>query len=330
MRGCHVAAWDRDPALVRLALSRWDWSESIRAGRLRLSLGVDLIDWGVGAADATIAHPLLGQIYHLDLRLLAAPSTARRALVCAGGLFVDDVADALTDAGYVVYLWDIHRLSERELDGVVDRFDPALVFAINHTHGLAEAFHRLNRRLIVWEIDPATDALRPCGTPIDHVTVYTYRAAHVARFHRAGFGAVAHVPLASNTQRRVPATTQAQADASADGALCFVGASMVDQAHRFRDQLLEAWVRYRDGDPQSRAEGRALLDQVLADQRERQAEYAVPELLEARMGDFAAAARQWLQHDPTAMVAEMAAAERRLNIVGAMGPMGIRVWGDAG
>jgi spore maturation protein CgeB len=56
----------------------------------------------------------------------------------------------------------------------------------------------------------------------------------------------------------------------------------------------------------------------------------VPILMQRHFDSFLAKAEKLLVDDPVAMVAEMAAAERRLNIVAALGTEGIHVWGDPG
>jgi len=323
-RGVSLTVWERDPALMRAALSRIDVSKALASRQLRLRLGVDLVDLSAQAFHSVISHPLLAQIYKRDVRLINSGIGERRALICQGGLFVDDVAEALEREGYSVYTWDILRLSPQALDQVVTRFDPEVVFAINHTHGLAEACHRQGRPLVMWEIDPATDALRRCACPTDSIRIATYRAANVPRFEAAGFRHVRYVPLAANTNRRSPGVTDA--DAPAAGQVCFVGASMVGQAKRFRALFEHAWVAH-GGTAQA---GLERLDAILAAQRRLGGRYGIPSLIGAGLSDFAKVAHTDLEHDLVAMVAEMAAAERRLSVVAGLGSCGVRVWGDPG
>ena len=323
-RGASVTGWDRDPAVMRAALERVDLSKAIADRRVRLKLGVDLVSLSTSAFHSVVLHPLLGQVYARDVRLLQQGVTGRRALVCQGGLFVDDVADALEAEGYSVYTWDILRLSAPRLDQVVKRFDPEVIFAINHTHGLAEACHRLGRPLVVWEIDPATDGLRRCASPTDGIRIATYRKRNVPRFEAAGFRHVRYTPLAANTARRCPGVVAA--DVPAAGQVCFVGASMVDQAKRFRALFTQTWVALGGAE----AAGLERLDAVLAAQRRLGGRYSIPELVTAGLRDFAERSKASLSHDLVAMVAEMAAAERRLSVVAGLGPCDVHVWGDPG
>ena len=50
--------------------------------------------------------------------LFDRPLPERRALMCAGGLFVDDVAEGFKAQGFGVFSWDIHRLMPRKMAAV--------------------------------------------------------------------------------------------------------------------------------------------------------------------------------------------------------------------
>ena len=321
-----VVAWDRDPAMIRRALERVDVAVAIQKGRLRFALCADFLNHLPCARENVVFHPLLKQIYHWEAAWFDQPIPERRALLCVGGLFVDDAAEVLQAQGFGVVPWEIHRLSTDELAGICTRVRPDFVFAINHTHGLAEACRGHGVPLIVWEIDPATDGLKPAGTRMDHVAIHTYRDANVERFRAAGFPNVTYTPLAANTARRVPPDS----DERKGPAVCFVGASMVDQAHRFRHQFLDMWVAYFGQKEGVRQQGSKLLDAVLAAQRTQPRNYVIPTLLQKHLEAFVDATTSVSTDDPVAMVAEMAAAERRLNVVARLGGEGIHVWGDPG
>jgi spore maturation protein CgeB len=321
-----VVAWDRDPVMIRMAFERFDFSDAVERGRLVFALGADLLDWTPRIGVKMAYHPLLRQVYRWCADLVLRPASGRRALVCAGGLFVDDVAEALTQEGLGVYIWDIHRLGQEELQNICARVEPEFVFAINHSHGLAEACGAQDVPLVVWEIDPATDGLLPAGAAMNHVSIHTYRESNVERFRAAGFPHVNYTPLAANTVRRSPGSGSYPSGPE----LCFVGASMVDQAHRFKQTFLDAWTSHFGGQEGARIQGEKMLDAILAAQRSRPREYVIPQLLQRHLERFIDAVTPQLADDPVAMVAEMAAAERRLNVIARLGGAGIHVWGDPG
>jgi hypothetical protein len=321
-----IVAWDRDPAILRTAFTLHDFSPYLLSGRLRFALGVDLVEKAVSGIRIKIFHPLLRQIYSREERFLSASSDTPRALVCAGGLFVDDVTECLQTLGYAVFTWDIHRLSPQELDYTCQRLAPKMVVAINHTHGLAEACRALNVPLVVWEIDPSTDGVRDCSGPTDHVYIHTYREQNVQRFNKAGFVHVQYTPLASNVNRRCPSDIPLE-----DGPqVCFVGTSMLEQAQLFRALFLDLWVQFSSGRPGSREQGSKLLTSMLAAQRTRPRQHVIPALMRKSLSEFINANRGSVKHCPISMVSEMAAAERRLNVVARLGGEGIEVWGDPG
>ena len=158
---CGVVAWERDPWLLRLALGQNDWSAALASGRLRLLLGSDLVEHAAamrarGARGADRVSSVSGDDLPARARVAGSGArwTARWSLLCAGGLFVDDLAAALARAGFAPYTLDIHRLSREELDRTMRRLRPRLIAAINYTEGLAEFAAAHGCKLICWEIDP--------------------------------------------------------------------------------------------------------------------------------------------------------------------------------
>jgi len=66
-----LAAWDRDPYLLRLLLSERDLSRDLASGRLRLALGADLVD-ELDAPERAIPvwNPLAEQVYRAEVELV--------------------------------------------------------------------------------------------------------------------------------------------------------------------------------------------------------------------------------------------------------------------
>lgn len=321
-----VIAWDRDPAMMRLALGNHDFSQRIRMGTLKWALGEDIVDHRSYDLVRVVDHPLLRHVYAAERHLLMSAPDTPCALMCSGGLFVDDVTAHLQNSGMAVYTWDIQRQPPKSLGETAQRIRPEFAFAINYFPGISEACADLEIPLIVWEIDPATDGLAPVGGNTDHVHIHTYRASNVARFEAAGFRHVAYTPLAANTRKRTPCPDGGRMGPE----VCFVGASMVGQATEFRSLFLDAWVAAHPGDTDARSHGLTLLNGLLTQQRMQPRTYLIPELMMRHMADFVAAVEGHLPHDPVALVGEIAAAERRLTVAARLGGEGLHVWGDPG
>ena len=324
-----VVAWDRDPWMLRLLLIERDWSRWIRQGRLTLRLGSDLLDELHLEGRALVEHPFFAERYAAERRLLERGPGERRALVCDGTLFVDEVAEALRAEGFTVGIWEPTRLAPEELARAARRWAPEVVVSINYVHGLAEACEGLGLRLVIWEIDPATDQLRPSRAGAS-AFVFTWRRAQVEPWRAAGFPHTEHLPLAADTDRRRPVELRADEAARYRSPLAFVGSSMVEQGQRFRERLLADWALWQGGSPvQAVQEGGALLQQLLDAHRDDYSVCRVQELATELMPDFVRAMRVQ-GNDVVPLIAEMVGADKRITWVANLGQVGATVWGDSG
>lgn len=322
-----VYAWDRDPWLLRLLLGAADFSDALLHGKLRLLMGTDLLAARTALASCdTVMHPVLGQLYHHERRLLAADPALPLAFVARGGLFVDDVAEALWESGYRVYTLDLQGLSQEELALAVREARPRVLAAINYTEGLVEFCHELGLPLVCWEVDPSTSALPPARLCTDSAHVFTYRKAHVPLFRGAGFSNVAYLPLAANPVRRAPLPLDPEERLRYGGGRpTYVGSSIALEIPRFERSFLA--VAQKVGGPEVGAEqARAWLDRALARQRQDLNTLLAPAALDDIHPGLASASGGAAAQ----AVAEISAAEKRLRFVAGLGDLGMWVWGDAG
>lgn len=327
-RGARVVAWERDPCLLRLALSAHDWSAAIADGALRPALVGGLL--GLPREEALgswtiVRHPLLGGIYAGELELLERGLGERRALLCEGALFVDDVREALAALGHSVFCLDVELVAEEETEHLVRSLAPQIVVTVNYRTGLAELCERLGVALVSWEIDPTVDRIEPCRVRPCRAHVFTYRRAQQQAFREAGFEHVAHLPLATNPGRRHPVQLSEDEARRYGADVAFAGASMVEQAGRFRQQILEALavLGVQDGEPR--------LEHILTRQRQDFSRFVLRELVQQHLGVLAEEmARRGSGDDLLMLVAEIAAAEKRLTYVANLGRFGVQVWGDGG
>ncbi len=329
--GPRVVAWDRDPWMLRLLLTHHDLTTFIDRGRIWLRLGADLLDELEHAPDRpVVVHPFFGEVYANERRLLDDGVGDRTALVCAGTLFVDDVADALRAQGFTVGTWEPKRLAPEELARTARRWAPELVVSVNHVHGLPEACAGLGLNLAIWEIDPSTDRLRPVTGDVSTTRVFTWRAALLDDWRGAGFEHVEHLPLAANPERRFAVALTDEDVAAYSSPVAFVGASMVEQGHRFRQELLGRYALWKGGSPMdAQAEGQARLEEALSFARADFSQDHTAEAVRTHLADFAAA-MAGAGLDVVPLVAEMVAADKRLTYVAQTGQVGGTVWGDEG
>lgn len=324
----RVTAWERDAWMMRVALGRNDFARALAQGRLVLKMGVDLLSY-VPAQLPVLEHPRLAPAYTLERTLLHPPSTEKRALLCSGALFVEDVAEALREEGFCVFPLEVHKLSPEELTYVMQVAKPTKVVSINYTPGLAEFLAPYQTKLLVWEIDPAIDVLPKVASSSQHVRMFTYRQAHVPEFQKLGFQHAEYLPLATNPRRRAPATLSQEETEKYSAKVSFVGSSMALLAQNYRRQFCEAYAVWKKN-PEAFAQAEQCLQDALDDQRQDFSNFQLMGLLEASMGDFLRATRQPGKVDARMLAAEVGASEKRLHYVQALGAFGVSVWGDEG
>lgn len=362
-----VIAYERDPWLLRLALSRFDFSRDILAGRVRFLLGTDL-----SSASASIKrpffiwpHPILKTLYTEEqgfLQSSPAPET-RRAMVVTGGLFVQDLVEALQDIGFSVLSWNPRAVSETETIHQLKTYNPHLLFSINLCRGLPEICENLGLPLLVWEVDPTIERLPPARHSFSHTRIHTYRKSRVAYFRAAGFPHTEYLPLAANPKRRHPVELTAEERERYGAEISFVGSSMVDQAATLFElyQGLAAGLRRNPEGPNSLKDVDAphrlpfsktddhenplpganrgtfrycdrLWELALEYQRRTPDQYLLEGFLERRgLGQAGSALVQDANGrivDLIQCMAEAAASERRLQILTSLPHEKLRVWGD--
>ena len=324
-QGRALIAWDRDPWLLRQLLSSRDLSDVIINRTLRLALGTDLLKVSYGRS--IWKHPFLSEIYANEAHVLTELKP-RRALVAEGTLFVQDLAEALREAGFSVWTWLIAQVSAEELEHTVKTWKPEIAFRINHARGLAEAAQRMGLELRVWEIDPASETIDKVVGETTRTRVFTYRKAQVNAFEGAGLKAQ-HLPLASNVARRRPLNLNREERERYGTDLCFVGASTIDRRLQCEQELRLAWIRTHttSADPGQELEERLRIWRTA--QAEDYATCRVEEIMWTHDADFLRALDGDPQlADPVPLLKEVVAADKRFFYVSALGEFGIHVWGD--
>jgi len=308
-KAMRIVAWDRDPALVHFALSAQDCTLDILSKRLQIALAADLVHYLEGL-EWTL-HPQLAHAYAGELALLGQPMPASCVLVGTGTLFVDDLVHGLQQEGYAVYPLATALHSVAELDHTVQTVKPQAIFTINYLHGTAEFCARHQVPFRCWEIDPATDQVKPFQEQGD-VHIFTYRQANVAHWQKNGYPS-SYLPLASNPDRRTPGTQQPRG-------IAFVGTSMVQTAQSYLDRLVQLLC----SQGHEEASARTAIEQILWTQSQAKS-YVADALLVQQFPDLPTT-----PDDPAMLLGEIAASRHRIQVIQKLADLNINVWGDAG
>lgn len=325
-----VFAYERDPFLLRMTLTLFDFSRDILAGRVEFILGADIFPFHATVRKDTrlFPHPVLGSIYEEEKQLLnCRPSEmGRRAMVVAGGLFVSDVADALRDSQVQPLVWDARGLSKEETIYQIRRFDPHMVVAINYCSGLPELCESLGVPTLIWEIDPTIERFPyDRNKELSRTFIYTYRKSRVVHFQDAGFSNVEYLPLAANPKRRYPMALSDQEKGRYGADLSFVGSSMVCEAanlHELSKELAQ----------------KAAAEKCLANDSNAPLDVLCAQTVHLERGESYLPKPCMVQDDQGrlvdlgACIAETAASERRAHILSFLASKDhdLHVWGDPG
>jgi spore maturation protein CgeB len=319
-----IIAWERDPWLLRIALSRWDFTSQIASGQLQFALGPDLVALQGQVPETIVIHPLLGSVYAREWEFLHQPADTPCALICEGELFVKDLDEGIREMGYSTYTWEVSRLATEELACAVQLLQPQFVAAINFTNGLPEACLEHDLPLFIWEVDPALLRPEPVSTPTSHVHICTYRKKHMDWYRAAGFERVSYLPLAANVHHRVPTPSESQD--CPPSTVCFVGNSTTNRIEPARKSFLDGFA----AEFGSQAPGKELLETALDAQIQSPGCFVVPELLDTSCPGWRSAVLDRAEVDPAIYVGEIATAVHRTRVLSRLGPLGARAWGDTG
>jgi len=331
--GSKIMAWEKDPWLLRLFLMQSDYSEPLTSGSLNLFMAADLVDLIPKVQEAAIVfHPLLKHVYYNEAQWLHAGVTQKRVLVNSGGLLVDDAAASLKQNGYTPLIMDLDQISLEEIDYTIHKFRPNIIFSINYQNGLSELSRKHGIPMLCWEIDPAVDVPHPLKETNHRAYIFTYRKQNIQDFLSAGFQHVEYLPMATDTNKRKPMRISVKQKPYYTAAVSFVGSTLLQQASEHRKTLTDLYEHYRNE--------RGILQDPLEDpfreildiQSQDYTTYRIPDLFQERLSDFLQYFKERFNPyiDPIRLLAETAAAEKRLKYISRLKRWEVKVWGDEG
>jgi len=281
---------------------------------------------------SVLYHSLLKQAYKNEAELIRSGIGPRRVLVNAGGLFVDDVAQSLIDLGYSTFYLDMNGISKEEIEYAIIQFMPSIILSVNYQNGLSELCKKFSLTLLCWEIDPCLDSITPPSDRNEKNYIFTYRKKNLNDFVSAGFRNAYYLPLATNSERRMPVELSQKDRNNYSASISFVGTSMVSQTQEFKKILVDLYKEYRHFDSDAIFEAQEMFEEILKIQSQDYSTFRIAELAQNTLGGFLSYVyeQNGRKPDPVVLLSEAAASEKRLIYVSALGHQGIRIWGDEG
>ncbi|QDV05999.1 hypothetical protein Poly30_15030 [Planctomycetes bacterium Poly30] len=333
-----ITVWDRDPYMVRLALTRQDYGASLRSGRLTLAIGADLVDYLPKLDQCRVVlHPAFRGIYADEMRLVSesvtgvAPNEGRRWIgLGMGGVVVSDIAESLRSEGYSVFPLEIRRWKAAETTYALDKLKLERVITVNFDQEVAQACQDYGVPLVVWDVDPKTDRTPVPPKSAKNIRVLTLRDGNVETLRAAGFTDVQHLPVGVDVEKRRPMRLKPSEEERYASPVTFVGSSLIERARRFKRLFLQLHASFDCNGSETFEETDRRLESVLAAERSDYTTYITDKLVEESFGEFLRAAqRSGTPDDPQKWVAEIVASQKRIAYVSALADEGIHVWGDA-
>ena len=334
----RITVWDRDPYLVRLALTRQDYGSSLRSGRLSIAIGADLIDYIPKLERCRVVlHPVFRGIYTDEMRLVSesvtgiSPNEGRRWIgLGMGGVVVTDIAESLRSEGYSVFPLEIRRWEAEETEYAIKKLNLERVITVNFDQGVALACQDQGVPLVIWDVDPKTDRTPISPPSATNIRVLTLREANVETLKASGFTDVKHLPVGVDVEKRRPMELKPSEMDRYAAPVSFVGSSLIQRARRFKRLFLQLYASFDCCGTETFEETEARLESLLAAERADYSTYVTDKLVEESFGEFLQAAQRCgTPDDPQKWVAEIVASHKRIAYVSALADENIHVWGDA-
>ena len=236
-----------------------------------------------------------------------------KVLVLDGGLFVDDVGDALDDLGYCPLLMHVDDLPQ-SLWPDESYSDMVRIVSVNDRHGIEALGSCVGANVVVWQIDPDLDELRELLP--SHVYLGWYRPLDDESSN------LRYMPLGSNSKRRKPGVEE-------PFRLSFVGSSMVETGSRYLKKF-SMLLENKGGDPAAvKKRIQQFTDEILSTETGRFQRHEVLEVFDELGDGIVREGDRDSGIDAVMWLGEYLASRWRLKVVSSV-TAPLDVWGDDG
>jgi len=326
--------YERDKSLLKVALTLNDYASQIVAKRLVIVPQEEIFTLVGKGIEVILPEPLLfreNKVEYLTIsRMIKSGNiSTRRAVIFSGTLYILDCAVTLYDQGWDVFEIDPDILSTQMTHYLLDVLNPDLLFQINLLYEIEQFSQK--RVVVEWEIDPIASPIPPVESSEDrNLFVFTQNPEHIAKYQEMGYSHFEYLSLCANPHKFFPNRLNSDSQKRFGCDVSFGGSLMLETQQTLLTVLLDtlstlsreenktwenihAWITKLISNPPVGSKNLQLIEELenLLKASE------LPEAVKINESYLVV----------TAPVAEFLAYLWRKQVVSAIVPFGIHIWG---
>lgn len=232
----NVVVLEKNPAFVKMALSRFQWQNYFRDNKLTVLDPLYYINnyLNPSSSPQTINHPYTGKCLFDIAHIIKNPKRAQSIdLLMDGKLLIDDWYTTLVGNGRLTYIYPPNYYSVSKIKNDFQSCNIRKIWSINRISGLENLAEELHLPYSIYEIDPDLSQTPAFQKKSKSTILFSYRKPNAENYRVNGWNSE-YLPLATNEIR-----FNVQPDDKYQARLSFVGASMLANAERIKKQLLK-------------------------------------------------------------------------------------------
>jgi len=239
--------YEQDKGLLKVALTLNDYASQILTERLVIVPQEEiftLVDKGI---EVILPEPLLfgeNKVEYLTLsRIIESGNiSTRRAVIFSGMLFIFDCAVTLYDQG-----WDVLEITPTILTAemthyLLDALNPDVVLKID----LFDKIEQYSRKRVVveWEIDPIASRIPTVeSSATENLFVFTHNPERISEYQELGYSHFEYLPLCTNPHKFFPNRLDSDSQKRFGCDVSFVGSLMLKTQQNLLTVFLDTLSR---------------------------------------------------------------------------------------
>ena len=326
--------YERDKSLLKVALTLNDYASQILTERLVIVPQEEIFTLVGKGIKVILPEPLLfieNQLEYLTISRMidTGEISSKRAVFFKGTLYILDCATTLFDQGWDVFEIDQAVLGMQKIQQLLDILQPDLVFQINFLNKIEQI--STNRVIVVWHIDPIASPIpRVEPSETQNLYIFTHNPEHISTCQELGYTYFEYLPLCAVTHKFFPQKLDSDSQKRFSCDVSFVGSLMSENQHRLLTALFntleklqrednEAWGKIHDwiikliSNPPVGSKNLHFIEELQKLLRT----HKLPDVVNINESDIYVAAP----------VEEFLAYLWRKQLISALAPIGIHLWG---